>query len=131
MTRTIVGLCVGVLAVVGAQVSAHHSMAEYATAERVTIQGEVVEFEFRNPHSVIHLVVTAADGTRVRYAVEWGAASQLSGRGIAADTIRRGDILVINGFPTRDATDRRVRLMGLERPSDGFVFAHRPGEVLG
>ena len=131
MTRMMMGLCVGALAFLGTELNAHHSMAEYATTERVTIQGEVVAFDFRNPHSFIHLAVTQADGTRVRYAVEWGASSQLASLGITATTVRPGDALIVTGFPAQNAAERRIRLMGLERPSDGFVFAHRSGEVLG
>jgi uncharacterized protein DUF6152 len=131
MTRMMMGLCVGALAFLGTELDAHHSMAEYATTEGVTIQGEVVAFEFRNPHSLIHVVVTAPDGTRIRYAVEWGASSQLASLGITATTLRPGDAVIVTGFPAKNAADRRIRLMGLERPSDGFVFAHRSGEVLG
>ena len=131
MTRMIMGLCVGALAFLGTDLNAHHSMAEYTTTERVTIQGEVVAFEFRNPHSFIHLVVTEADGSRIRYAVEWGGSSQLASLGITATTLRPGDVVIVSGFPAQNAADRRIRLLGLERPSDGFVFAHRSGQVLG
>jgi hypothetical protein len=131
MTRMIMGLCVGALALLGTELDAHHSMAEYATTECVTIQGEVVAFDFRNPHSFIHVVVTQADDTRSRYVVEWGASSQLASLGITATTLRPGDVVIVSGFPAQNAADRRIRLMGLERPSDGFVFAHRSGQVLG
>jgi hypothetical protein len=70
--------------------------------------------------------------------VEWGASSELASLGITATTLRPGDAVIVTrlsreerGFPAKNAADRRIRLMGLERPSDGFVFAHRSGEVLG
>ncbi len=131
MNRIMFVLCVGALALTGAPLDAHHSMAEYRTTDSVTIEGEVVAFEFRNPHSIIHVLVTEADGARVRYAVEWGAASQLTSRGIRAATLQPGDEVIITGFPPVSGGERRLRLVGVERPKDGFVFTHRPGEVLG
>ena len=131
MTRMIMGLCVGALAFLGTELNAHHSMAEYATTQSVTIQGEVVAFDFRNPHSFIHVLVTDADGTRARYTVEWSGSSQLANVGITSATLRPGDAVIVTGFPAQNAADRRIRLMGLERPSDGFVFVHRSGQVLG
>ena len=131
MTRIMFVLCAAALALTGARLDAHHSMAEYRTTDSITIRGEVVGFEFRNPHSFVHVVVTEADGTRTRYAVEWGASSQLISRGIRATTLRPGDQVIITGFPTVNGGERRLRLVGLERPKDGFVFRHRAGEVLG
>ena len=131
MTRMIMGLCVGTLAFFSTELGAHHSMAEYATTQSVTIQGEVVAFDFRNPHSFIHVLVTDADGTRARYTVEWSGSSQLANVGITSATLRPGDAVIVTGFPAQNAAERRIRLMGLERPSDGFVFAHCSGEVLG
>ena len=131
MTRSRWLVCAGALTLLGTQLDAHHSMAEYLTTERVTIQGEVVGFDFHNPHSFIYVRVTGADGTVAQYAVEWSASSQLASRGITATTVRRGDELIITGYPAQNRPERRLRLMELQRPSDGFVFKHRAGEVLG
>ncbi|MBM3820884.1 MAG: hypothetical protein FJW14_17980 [Acidimicrobiia bacterium] len=131
MTRSLWIVCAGALTLLGTQLEAHHSMAEYLTTERVTIQGEVVGFDFHNPHSFIFVRVTDADGATTQYAIEWSASSQLASRGIRANTLRPGDTLVITGFPAQNRAERRMRLMELERPSDGFVFRHRTGEVLG
>ena len=131
MTRIMFVLSAAALALTGMRLDAHHSMAEYRTTDSVTIQGEVVGFEFRNPHSFVHVVVTEGDGTRIRYAVEWGASSQLASRGVRATTLQPGDEVIITGFPTLNPGEHRLRLVGLERPKDGFVFRQRAGEVLG
>ena len=122
MTRMMMGLCVGALVFLGTELDAHHSMAEYATTEGVTIQGEVVAFEFRNPHSLIHVVVTAPDGTRIRYAVEWGAGLQLNRQGVTRETLKPGDHVVITGNPGRNPEDHRLRMRTITRPSDGWKW---------
>jgi hypothetical protein len=130
MKRFALALVVGTVAVVGTRVDAHHSMAEYLTGQTVVIRGEVVTFEYRNPHSFIHVLVTEPDGTRARYVAEWSGSSQLKGQ-ITSTTLKPGDELVISGYPARSADDRRVRLLSVERPKDGFAWKHRKGDFLG
>ena len=68
---------------VGARAFAHHSFAAtYLEDETVTIEGELVQFLFRNPHSFVHVMVKEKDGTMARYAVEWGGTGQLGGQGV-------------------------------------------------
>ena len=108
---------------------AHHSFAAtYLETQSVTIEGELVEFLFRNPHSFVQLMVTEKDGTMVRYAVEWGGIAQLGQQGVARDTFKPGDHLVISGAPGRNPEDHRVRMVSLSRPRDGFSWGHRPNE---
>jgi hypothetical protein len=66
----------------------------------------------------------------VRYAVEWGGAAQLGGQGVTRETLKLGDRVVISGNPGRNPTDHRVRMISLRRPSDGFGWGTRPGEVV-
>ena len=74
MKRYLVGLAVAAALVVAAQAYAHHSFAAtYLEDQRVQIEGELVQFQFRNPHSFVHVMVKEKDGSVVRYGVEWGA----------------------------------------------------------
>ena len=69
------------LAAGASRASAHHSFAAtYLEDQSVTIEGELVQFLFRNPHSFVHVNVKQKDGSVVRYAVEWGGAGQLGGQ---------------------------------------------------
>lgn len=125
-----VALAIAVMAV-GSQASAHHSFAAtYLEDQSVTIEGELVQFMFRNPHSFVHVMVKEKDGSLVRYTVEWGGAGQLDGQGVTRETLRPGDYVVISGSPGRNPADRRVRLMSLHRPKDGFGWGKKPGEVV-
>jgi len=65
------GVCLSVV-LAGAAISpvqAHHSFpATYLVDQQVTINGTVVQFLFRNPHSFIHVMAPDKDGTIQRWA---------------------------------------------------------------
>ena len=112
-----------------AKVMAHHSFAAtYVEDQSVTIEGQLVQFLLRNPHSFVHVMVKEKDGATVRYVVEWGSPAQLGGQGVTRDTLKPGDYLVISGNPGRDPADKRVRLLQFKRPKDGWSWGLLPTE---
>lgn len=114
----------------GANAWGHHSFAAvYLEDQEVTIEGRLVQFLWRNPHTLVHIMVEQDDGTNVRYVVEWGSATQLGATGVSRESLRPGDYVVINGNPGRNAEDNRVRLLNFLRPSDGLTWGLRPDEV--
>jgi hypothetical protein len=120
-----------VIGVVGSRAYAHHSFAAtYLEDQTVQIEGELVQFLFRNPHSFVHVMVKEKSGEMVRYAVEWGGAGQLGGQGVTRETLKPGDHVIITGSPGRNPADHRVRMVTLHRPKDGFGWGKRPGEVV-
>jgi len=129
MKRYLAILVVAAAAFMGTRADAHHSFAAtYLEDQTVTIEGELVQFLFRNPHSFVHVMVKEKDGTMVRYAVEWGGAGQLGGQGVTRETLKPGDHVVISGSPGRNPADHRVRMVTLERPKDGFGWGKKAGE---
>jgi len=109
---------------------AHHSFtATYFEDRTITIEGRVLQFQFRNPHSFVHVQAPDENGEMHRWAVEWGGSSQLSNQGLAGATLRPGDVVQITGNPGRDASDYRVRMRYLFRPADGFDWGNDPGET--
>ncbi len=131
MKRLLVVLLVAVACVVGTRAYAHHSFAAtYLEDQTVTVEGELVQFLFRNPHSFVHVMVKEKDGQMVRYAVEWGGAGQLGSSGVTRETLKPGDVVVISGSPGRNPADHRVRMVTLRRPKDGFGWGAKPGEVV-
>ena len=109
---------------------AHHSFtATYFEDRTVKISGTVKQFQFRNPHSFVHVEAPDENGEMHRWAVEWGGSAQLSNQGLASATLRPGDVVEITGNPGRDAADHRVRMLYLLRPSDGFDWGNEPGET--
>jgi len=114
----------------GKSVQAHHSFtATYFEDRTIQIEGRVLQFQFRNPHSFVHVQAPDENGEMHRWAVEWGGSSQLSNQGLANATLRPGDVVEITGNPGRDASDHRVRMRYLFRPSDGFDWGNEPGET--
>jgi hypothetical protein len=131
MKRYLVALLVTVATFVGVRAYAHHSFAAtYLEDQTVKVEGELVQFLFRNPHSFVHLMVKEEDGTMVRYSIEWGGTGQLAGTGVTRETLKVGDHVIITGSPGRNPADHRVRMVTLYRPKDGFGWGRRPGEVV-
>jgi hypothetical protein len=131
MKRLLVVLIVaGACALGSTKTYAHHSFAAtYLEDQSVTVEGELVQFLFRNPHSFVHVMVKQKDGQMVRYAIEWGGAGQLGGQGVTRETLKPGDVVVISGAPGRNPADHRIRMVSLRRPKDGFGWGGKPGEV--
>jgi hypothetical protein len=111
-------------------VQAHHSFtATYFEDRTVQIEGKLLQFMFRNPHSFVHVEAPDENGVMQRWAVEWGGAAQLSNQGLSNQTLHVGDVVTIVGNPGRDPSDHRVRMQYLQRKSDGFDWGRRPGET--
>jgi hypothetical protein len=110
--------------------AAHHSFsATYIESESMTITGTVVQFLFRNPHSMVHIDAADDIGKTQRWAVEWGSAGQLGGAGIARDTLKTGDEVQITGNPGRIPSEHRMRLTSIRRKNGEAIWGTRPGEV--
>jgi Family of unknown function (DUF6152) len=112
-------------------VLAHHSFgATYDTSKQLKIEGKLVQFVYRNPHSFVHVEAPDASGAVQRWAVEWGGTSQLAGAGVKRDSLKIGDHVVINGRPSRVPGEFRMLMVNLTRPSDGFNWGRSATEVV-
>jgi hypothetical protein len=108
-------------------VSAHHSFpAHYQPDADIVLEGRVLEFLWRNPHSFIHLEVLNDSGEPEVWALEWHNTVMMARLGHSPDTIKPGDEIIVSGNPARDGT-RRVRLVTLERPADNFSLTREGG----
>jgi len=122
MKRYLVASLAVIALAVGAKAWAHHSFAAtYLEDQSVTIEGDLVQFLLRNPHSFVHVMVKEPDGSLARYVVEWGSPSQLSGK-VSRDTLKPGDHVIISGNPGRNTADHRMRLLTFRRPKDGWSW---------
>jgi hypothetical protein len=100
---------------------AHHSFAAtYFEDKTITIQGKLVQFLYRNPHSFVHVEAPDDKGVMQTWAVEWGAGGQLSREGVTRESLKPGDVVVITGNPGRNPDDHRIRMQSITRPSDGW-----------
>src|SRR5262245_50926756 len=123
-------LLVAVVVACAAQLYAHHSFtATYFEDKKVKIEGKLITFQFRNPHSFVTVEAPDENGVVQRWGVEWGGAGQLGGQGITRESFRSGDNVVITGNPGRNAADHRIRMVTIRRTSDGFGWGERPGQT--
>jgi hypothetical protein len=123
MKRSLVILLVAGAFTFGGRASAHHSFAAtYLETQEMTIEGELVQFLFRNPHSFVHVTAPDADNVVQRWAVEWGAGGQLNSQGVNRDTLKPGDHVIITGSPGRNTADHRIRMKTILRPKDGWKW---------
>jgi hypothetical protein len=130
MTRRTIAIVLGVL-VSSAPAWAHHSQAaQYDTTKEVKIEGTLVQFQFRNPHTFIQIEAPDETGKPVRWSIEWGGVGQLNGQGVTRTTLKYGDPVIITANPSRTPNDRKLHMLTLMRTSDGFGWGTRPGEVI-
>jgi hypothetical protein len=131
MRRLIPILLLAAAALMTPATSAHHSFgATYEVSKSITLDGAIVQFVYRNPHSFVHVEAPDANGTAQRWAVEWGGTSQLERTGIKRESLKVGDKVVINGRPSRVPGEYRVLMVTLTRPADGFTWGRQAGEVV-
>jgi hypothetical protein len=109
----------------------HHSFAAvYNSKKEITLEGKLVQFLFRNPHSYVQVEAADENGVVQRWSVEWGGAAALGGQGVKKDTFKVGDHVILVGNPSRTPGEYRMKLNSLKRPSDGLTWGTRPGEVV-
>ena len=113
----VLGMAIAVVASAG-RTYAHHSFAAtYLEDKTDKIEGELVQFLFRNPHSFVHVEVKDKGGETIRWAVEWGAGGQLGRQGVTRETLKPGDHVIIIGNPGRNPDDHRLRMVNVTRPA--------------
>lgn len=123
MKTKLLALVFAGVTVLGVRAYAHHSFAStYLEDEKMTIEGDVLQFLYRNPHSFLHVQAKDGSGNMVRWAIEWGGAAQLNSQGVRSDTLKPGDHVVVVGSPGRDADAHRMRMISVSRPSDGQTW---------
>jgi hypothetical protein len=119
------------LAVALALALGHHSFAVvYLEQDTIEIEGDVVEFQYRNPHAwlMVQGSERGALGEKI-YAAEWVSVSQLERAGIPKNFFKPGDTMRIWASPNKNPSDNRVRLKRMERKSDGWKWQGNRGDV--
>ena len=114
----------------GSAAWAHHSYgATYNSKKEIKLEGKLVQFVYRNPHSFVHVTAPDETGAMQRWAVEWSGTSQLANSGVTRESLKVGDAVVITARPSRVSTEYRALMLRLVRPSDGFSWGTR-GEAV-
>jgi hypothetical protein len=124
MKRWLVGVFVVGVGLSAVPALAHHSFAAtYFDDKTQTIEGNLVQFVFRNPHSFVHLEAPDEKGEVQRWAIEWASGQALNQQGLTRETLKIGDHVVVTGAPGRNAEDHRMRMRSITRPKDGWKWS--------
>jgi hypothetical protein len=123
LVRAVVVL--GALALLAARAQAHHSAAMFDEKKTVTVEGEVKEFQFTNPHSWLIVNVKEKDGKVVTWGFEAEGPSTLARAGIRPSDFKAGTRLTITGNPMKDGTRAAIWLNAVR--ADGKTFNPRAG----
>jgi hypothetical protein len=117
--------------VAGTAAYAHHSYsATYDINQQVTLEGKLVQFVFKNPHSFVTVLAPDHKGVPQRWSVEWSGTGQLNNQGVTRETLKPGDEVVVLGNPSRVPGEYKALMVSLKRPLDGFAWGGRTGEAV-
>jgi hypothetical protein len=111
--------------------AAHHSFgATYLGDREIRLEGRLVQFQFRNPHSFVAIEAPDESGVMQRWSIEWSGAGALTRQGVERGTLRPGDEIIVTARPSRTPGEHRAQMLSLVRPADGLSWGNRPGEVI-
>jgi hypothetical protein len=85
----------------GGGASAHHSFSVFDMTTSKEIEGEVVEFQWTNPHTWTWVDVTNADGSKTRWGLEGMSPNFLGRRGWSKNTFKPGDKIKATLWPLK------------------------------
>ena len=118
-------IAIAALCLAPAIASAHHSFAVYFdSAKSVTVNGKVTSFRFTNPHGLVVLDVTDAQGRVRQWRAETNAPVVLQRRGWTRTTVKPGDEITVQGWAARDGKPY-MRLQRATR-ADGSLIGTAP-----
>ena len=128
--RTILSLAAASAILAGSAAYAHHSYAAtYDVTHEIKLEGKIVQFVYRNPHSFVHVAANDEKGVAQRWAVEWSGTTQLNKAGVDKESLKVGDVVIITARPSRVAGEYRALMLTLKRPSDGFTWGSQGQQV--
>jgi len=105
-TLSVAAAAMGLLLAVS-PVWAHHAFAaEYDGKKQVHLEGVVTQMEWINPHTWIHIDVTAPDGTVTSWMIEGGSPNILLRRGFNKGSLEKGQKITVDGFMAKDGSNR-------------------------
>jgi len=93
----------------------HHSFAaEFDSSKPVELKGTVTRLDWVNPHAWIYLDVKDEKGNVTSWGCELGSPNLLMRNGWSRDSLKAGDVVVVNGSRAKDGSNianaRTVRL---------------------
>lgn len=100
---------------------AHHSPASYDMTQEVIYEGTVSQLLWRNPHIMMMLETTDADGKPIELEVEVVSVSEARALGLTSETISEGEKITLRAHPGRRSGANVARSI-LATTSDGRIY---------
>ena len=105
---------------------AHHSFSsEYDSSKTLVLKGKIVQFEWVNPHSWIHIEVTNPDGQKVLWKGETPPVNLLYRNGwtkpMVEAMVKKGEIVTLRGSAAKDGSNH-VFAQGVTREDGKTVL---------
>jgi hypothetical protein len=101
--------------------AAHHSGAGFDSAHVIELKGTIKEFQFKNPHTWIQVLVPDDNGKVTEWSLEWGSPNSLGRQGYRPSTFPPGAKVTIRANPVKNGA-----------PAGGFIAAKfEDGTVIG
>jgi hypothetical protein len=86
-------------------VLAHHGQAAYNMAASVTVTGIVTEFQFANPHCIVHVDAKAENGELQKWQGELTSPNHLVRAGWNPHSINAGDQIALTGWRAKSGAN--------------------------
>jgi hypothetical protein len=84
-------------------VSAHHSFAaEYDSTKVVKLTGAITKVDWSNPHVYFYIDVEDEKGNVTSWSMEMGAPGALRGRGWDKNTLKIGEVVIVEATRAKD-----------------------------
>ena len=129
MTRRLLVLALGSFMAASAAY-AHHSFArDYHEDQMISLEGDVVSFEYRNPHAWVYFTANDSGGVMRKFGAEWANPRRLEQQGIGASELKAGDHVIVSGAPSRSATTYNLHLKSIRRTADGWSWPNGRGRT--
>src|SRR5258706_15071072 len=80
----------------------HHASSNYDREHPMTFTGTVTQFEFANPHVLIHFDAKDENGVMQHWVAQTGPPQQLFKVGWNRESLKAGDPITIKGLPSKD-----------------------------
>ncbi len=94
--------CILFLALVAPPAFAHHGTAGYDLEKVVTVTGTVEEFDWSNPHAVVHITAKNDKGEPESWTIELGAPGIMARSGWSKNSMKAGDEVIAETHPAKN-----------------------------
>ena len=101
MWSTAFGVAASLL-LISAPIFAHHGTSGYDMEKVITVDGTVTNFNWSNPHCLVHIDVKDSKGEVKHWIIELAAPTLMTRNGWTTDSLKAGDEVVAETHPAKN-----------------------------